>query len=222
MNTTLRLTPGDKVGIIACSDGIKHESKPKVDELIGWLEGIGLEVITAQTLLRRDRCFSGPPAERAAELNKLFANREVKAIFDISGGDSANQILPYLDYDRIRSSRTPFFGISDLSVVLNSIYTRSKVPAYHYQIMNLINDPSGEQKRLFIQTFFEGGQELYRFAYRWIRGERMDGVVVGGNVRCFLKLAGTPSWPHSEGMILLLEGLSGRANRVVSYLAQLD
>lgn len=110
MNTTLRLTPGDKVGIIACSDGIKQESKPKVDELIGWLEGIGLEVITAQTLLRRDRCFSGPPAERAAELNKLFANREVKAIFDISGGDSANQILPYLDYDRIRSSRPPSSG----------------------------------------------------------------------------------------------------------------
>ncbi len=33
----------------------------------------------------------------------------------------------------------------------------------------------------------------------------MDGIVVGGNIRCLLKLAGTPYWPDMREKILLLE-----------------
>lgn len=33
----------------------------------------------------------------------------------------------------------------------------------------------------------------------------MQGIVVGGNIRCLLKLAGTEYWPDMNGKILLLE-----------------
>ena len=32
----------------------------------------------------------------------------------------------------------------------------------------------------------------------------MEGIVVGGNIRCLLKLAGTPYWPDMREKILLL------------------
>ena len=40
----------------------------------------------------------------------FYKNDEIKAIFDISGGDIANGILPYIDYDVIASSSKLFWG----------------------------------------------------------------------------------------------------------------
>ncbi len=52
----------------------------------------------------------------------FFTDDSIAAIFDISGGNSANQILPYLDYTVIREHPKPFVGMSDVSVILNAIY----------------------------------------------------------------------------------------------------
>ncbi len=49
----------------------------------------------------------------------------------------------------------------------------------------------------------------------------MQGIVVGGNIRCLLKLAGTPYWPDMNGKILLLESLGGLVPQMTAYLNQL-
>ena len=49
----------------------------------------------------------------------------------------------------------------------------------------------------------------------------MKGTVVGGNIRCFLKLAGTRYFPDLQGKILLLESLGGEVPQMATYLAQL-
>ena len=40
---------------------------------------------------------------------------------------------------------------------------------------------------------------------KFLQGSKMQGIVVGGNIRCLLKLAGTEYWPDMNGKILLLE-----------------
>lgn len=222
MSRALKLTVGDKVGLIACSDGVKVENLTKVEELIRIMNSFGLEVVISNTLFRRNGYFSGSPRERAAELNLLFKNNEIRAIFDISGGDSANQILEYLDYDNIRLHPKPFFGMSDLSVILNALYTQSNAKSYHYQLMTLVSSDGAEQQVAFYRTFFEGHNDLYDFKYHWIRGNQMSGIVIGGNIRCFLKLAGTNYIPDPSNQVLFLESLSGRANKIVSLFAQLQ
>ena len=49
----------------------------------------------------------------------------------------------------------------------------------------------------------------------------MQGIVVGGNIRCLLKLAGTPYLPNMTGKVLLLEALHGTVPQMVTYLNQL-
>lgn len=218
----MTLQQEDKVGLIACSDGIRPEMRPRLDALIDVLHGFGLDVVEAGTLMRRSGYFSGTPGERAAALNEWFRDDGIKAIFDVSGGDSANQILPFLDFEAIRQANKPFFGISDLSVILNAIYARSGVPTVHYRMMNLVSADGQAQRKAFEETMFRGGKALFSFSHRWIRGSAMQGVVVGGNLRCFLKLAGTGFMPDPAGKIVFLESLSGRANRIVSLLAQLQ
>ncbi|AIQ29917.1 hypothetical protein P40081_18425 [Paenibacillus sp. FSL P4-0081] len=222
MTANLKLTKGDKVGLIACSDGVREENSLEVEALIKVLNSFGLEVVVASTLFRRDAYFSGAPKVRAAELNRLFNDDEIMAIFDISGGDSANQILPYIDYNRIRMNPKPFFGMSDLSVILNGLYTLGNINSYHYQLMNLVYSDGKEQQNAFYQSFFEGHNDLYDFQYKWVRGNHMSGIVIGGNIRCFMKLAGTSYFPDPTNKIILLESLGGRANKIVSLIAQLQ
>ena len=49
----------------------------------------------------------------------------------------------------------------------------------------------------------------------------MKGVVVGGNIRCFLKLAGTRYFPDLQDKILFLESFGGEVPQMATYLAQL-
>lgn len=222
MSNTFKLSAGNKVGLIACSDGVRVENQPKVEELIRILNAFGLEVEMATTLFRKNSYFSGSPRERALELNRLYANDEIQAIFDISGGDSANQILEYINYDSIQLNPKPYFGMSDLSVILNAVFTETNSKSYHYQVMNLVSSDAAEQQSAFYRTYFEGQNDLYDFNYQWLRGNKMSGVVIGGNIRCFMKLVGTRYFPDPSNKILFLESLSGRANKMVSLLAQLQ
>ncbi|WP_172196291.1 S66 peptidase family protein [Saccharibacillus qingshengii] len=217
-----RLKPGDTVAFIACSDGLAPEERSQVGELATRLRAFGLEVEEARTLISSGGPFSGTPSERAGELNRLFADPRIVAIFDLSGGDSANQILPLLDYESIRRSNKPLFGLSDLSTVLNAIAWKSGIRTYHYRMWNLIGAYGERQREEFYRTFFEGLPDLYNFDFDFLQGEDLNGDVAGGNLRCLLKLAGTPYWPDFTGKVLLLESLGGKANRIVSLLAQLS
>ncbi len=50
----------------------------------------------------------------------------------------------------------------------------------------------------------------------------MEGVVAGGNLRCLLKLAGTPYWPDLTGKLLFLEARSGLVPQLSTMLEQLS
>lgn len=49
----------------------------------------------------------------------------------------------------------------------------------------------------------------------------MEGIVVGGNIRCLLKLAGTEFFPDLTDRILVLESLGGSVPQLVTFLSQL-
>ncbi|WP_010632064.1 LD-carboxypeptidase [Sporolactobacillus vineae] len=215
------LNSGDTVGLISCSDGLDESGCTKVNAIVSTLHTLGLRTKLAETIYRCAHSpFSGSPEERAAELMRLFLDPEIRAIFDVSGGDSANQILPYLDFDRIRGSRAFFTGISDLSVLNNALYTRSGKVSRHYRVMNLAGRCAAAQQDFFNKYFMT--PESPSFNYRWLRGKALSGTVIGGNIRCFLKLAGTSYFPDPSGKIVFLEALGGGPARMASLLAQLD
>ena len=80
----------------AQSKKTREKYREKYNDIIYTLKQWGLEVIKAKTIFRGETVFSGLPSERAEEFNKLFSNKLVKAIFDMSGGESANQMLDYI------------------------------------------------------------------------------------------------------------------------------
>lgn len=216
------LKSGDKIGIVCCSDGQKHYYAEKLSYLEATLRNMGLQPVFSDYIYEKEDIFSGTAKERADALMEFYKDDEIKGIFDISGGDVANGILPYLDYDIIANSTKVFWGYSDLTTVLNAIYTKTGRASVLYQIRNLIYDSKEVQITDFTNTVLKNGADLFQWEYEFIQQSEMHGVVVGGNIRCFLKLAGTEYMPDLNGKILLLESYSGTVAKMETYLCQLQ
>jgi muramoyltetrapeptide carboxypeptidase LdcA involved in peptidoglycan recycling len=215
------LKKGDKIGIVCCSNGQPLSNKERIQVLLKSLTDIGLIPVCSDFIFQKYSIFSGSPEERAKALLKFYEDGEIKAIFDISGGDVANEILEHLKFDLIKNNPKPFFGYSDLTTIINAIYTKTGAVSYLYQIRNLIYDNKEIQVQRFINSLFYGKKDLFDIKYSFIQGNNMEGIVIGGNIRCLLKLAGTSYLPDFNDKILFLEAFSGDVALITTLFTQL-
>ena len=211
--------------MFAASNALKPSQKEDIYKLRDLLEEFGESVILSEFLFAEEECSEktfasvspGSPEQKAAELNAYFANPRIKNIYDVSGGDLANGILPYLDYDVIRASSARYWGYSDNTTVINAIYAMTGKSSILYQIRNLIGEDAEQKTQNFLEQ-----DKLLDFNYEFLQGNHIEGVVLGGNIRCLLKLAGTKYLPDLSNKILFLESFSGRTARIRSYFYQLE
>lgn len=205
------------VGIVACSDAQKLEWKEQNQSLVNILENTGRKVLVSNCIYEKNGPFSGTGKERAIELMKLFSNPDVEDIYDISGGDMANEVLDELDFELIKASNATFWGYSDLTAVINAIYSQTGKSSVLYQVKNMVyGDCQNAQRQRFINK-----TDLFNPNFHFIQGSYIRGIVVGGNIRCFLKLSGTKYFPDVTNKILLLESLGGKVPQMITYLSQL-
>ena len=213
------LNNNDKIALVVCSNGKNIEDKGRLEKLEDILVKMGLVPIFTKYIYR-DKFGRGAKAQvRAEELMFFYKNKEIKAIFDISGGDIANEVLDYLDYDVIKRNYKPFFGYSDLTTVLNALISKTNEINYLYQILNILE--SDKIRENFEDTFLKNNQTLFDVNWKFFQGNSIEGRVVGGNIRCFLKLAGTKYFPEAENKVLFIEGLGTSIEGLVTHLAQL-
>ena len=209
----------NKVALVVCSNGKAREDKVKLDNLEKTLLDLGLVPVYSNYLYKDEFGRSASSEIRSEELMRFFTDKSIKAIFDISGGDLSNEILDYLDYDIIKKNIKPFFGYSDLSVVLNAITAKTGEPTYLYQVLNIIRNR--DIRNRFEKTVLYNKPDLVNISWEFFQGEEISGVVAGGNIRCFLKLAGTQYFPDLENRVLFLEGLGTTVESLITHLTQL-
>ena len=213
------LNRNDKIALVVCSNGKNIEDKDRIEKLEDILVEMGLVPIFTKYIYRDKIGRAAKAQVRAEELMSFYKNKEIKAIFDISGGDIANEVLDYLDYDVIKRNYKPFFGYSDLTTVLNTLGSQTNEVNYLYQILNIIEDK--EIRTSFENTFMKNEQTLLDINWKFLQGSSVEGEVIGGNIRCFLKLAGTRYFPEVENKVLFIEGLGTSIEGLVTHLAQL-
>lgn len=245
-----------KIGLVSCSNALSSGKRSGIDSLTRLLEENGIEVLVSPFLYERQGvgagdglgCYQdvrgGSARERARVLMQYFQEPEMDYIFDVSGGDIANEILPWLDFSGIRESRTVFAGYSDLTTILNAIYAKMGKAGILYQVRHLAAEENLQVREMLMDELFvkdaAGREEPWKpgVKYHFIRrslamqdfvpdsapaqGSSMQGVLVGGNIRCLLKLAGTEYFPDMRDKILLLEAMSGDVAKMITYLSQLD
>ncbi len=209
------------IGFVCGSDGRDNEAgSAELKQLTELMSHLKISFRTSP-LICEDAVFSATPQERAEIINHYFSMSDIDALVDISGGSISNTILDYLDYEQIRLSGKPYIGYSDLTAVLNAIYSMTGQHCFLYQIRNLLQRSHNSMLLDGYEFFQKGTGPALHFVYEFLQGASMQGIGIGGNIRSFLKLAGTRYMPDPKGKILLLEGRSTSLNDFLSYLYQL-
>ena len=134
--------------------------------------------VISRYIFEQGAVFSGNAKQRAEVLMDFYKDKEIKAIFDISGGDIANEILPFLDFEIIKKNKKLFWGYSDLTTIINAIYTKTNNESILYQIKNLVAEDMEEQTNNFYESLFLKTDHLYYFNYEFIQGNSKELLLV--------------------------------------------
>lgn len=207
-----RLSPGDTIGVVAPSNPVSAEVDDQFAAGITYLEQMGFSLLIGEHVRSTTWGHGAAPQEKADDLNRMFADHSVKAIICAQGGDTANACLPYLDWECIRANPKVFLGISDITVLLNAIYHKTGLVTFHGNdiVWGFGREPQDYDREEFISRFVNGmtGEVPPLKQRHGVRDGQAEGTLLGGNLRCLLKLAGTPYLPDFRGSILFLEALN--------------
>ena len=124
-----RLTPGQTVGLVAPSAA--PNDPEHIRFAIETLESLGCRVRPGAHLCDRDGYLAGADAARAADLNAMFADDGVDAVWCVRGGYGASRILPMLDYDLMRRKPKALIGFSDITALHMAIHTQVGLVSFH-------------------------------------------------------------------------------------------
>ncbi|MGL5151301.1 MAG: LD-carboxypeptidase, partial [Clostridium sp.] len=128
MNTTI-----NKIALVACSNPYKLINKPKLNNLVTILSSMNLEVVVSPFIFED----KSTPSNRANIFMEYMLDPSISIIFDISGGDLCNEILDFIDFDKLKENTTLYCGYSDNSVLINALYAKCNITSLNYQITRL-------------------------------------------------------------------------------------
>ena len=107
-----RLSPGSKVAVTAPSAGTAAVFPHVRDRAIEVLRtSFEFTVVLAESMYSVET----PPRQRAAELNRLFADSEVEGIVCAIGGDDLVRVVPFLDRKVMSENPKVVLGYSDIT-----------------------------------------------------------------------------------------------------------
>lgn len=204
-----RLSEGAAVGVVAPSRPVTPDLQKKLDRGIGMLQKLGLIVRVGEHVHSRALGYAATPVEKARDINTMFGDKAIDAIICAQGGDSANSCLPFLDWPLIEANPKIFMGMSDITVLLNAIQAKTGLVTFHGGdvMWSFGGDPDQYELDEFKKRLFDAQTGLISAARerKTVRSGQARGKLLGGNLRCLLKLAGTPYFPDTTGSILFFE-----------------
>lgn len=183
-------------------------------------------VRVADSVLAREGYLAGPDEVRAAELNALLRDDDVRAIVMARGGYGAMRILDCLDAAALRASPKLIVGFSDATAILAWALCHAGVRAIHGPMVGQLGAlPESDISWLF--DLMEQPQPAGRVPISLAAGgaetsaDTMSGILAGGNLCMLAHLAGTPYALAIPDLVLLLEEVGERPYRIDRFLTQL-
>jgi len=232
MNTIFpdKLKPGDEVRVIAPVQSMALISSETREIANKRFEELGLKLTFGRHIEESDEFMSTSIQSRLEDLHDAFADKNVKAILTVIGGFNSNQLLRYVDWNLIKNNPKIFCGYSDVTILDNAILTKTGLVTYsgpHYssfgQKLHFDYTLDYFKKALFESTPFEVTPSEKWSDDTWYKnqddrklidnhgclvineGEKVKGVIVGGNLNTFNLLQGTEYMPSLEDSILFME-----------------
>jgi len=214
-----RLRPGMTIGLVTPASNAPEDENLRA--AIDLVRSLGFSVKPATNLFSRTQYLAGTDKQRADDLNGMFADPEVDAIFCVRGGYGSGRLLRYLDYGTIAANPKIIMGYSDITAILSAIHLRTSLVTFHGPMAgdNFSDYSYAQYRKVLVEpTASVRIGEPPEFVTRPGVVERenrltpivagaAEGHLVGGNLSLLVTLLGTPFEPNFEGGILFLEDI---------------
>ncbi len=188
---------------------------------ISILEGWGYQVKLGQTVGGANHQFSGTDEERAADLQQLLDDPQIKAIICARGGYGTVRVVDRLDWTRFLLQPKWIVGYSDVTV-LHAHLQQWGIASLHASMP--VNFPTNSPEALqSLQNALAGTPIAHTAAPHLLnRLGAADGTLVGGNLSVLYSISGSVSDIDTTGKILFLEDLDEYLYHIDRMMVQLD
>ncbi len=223
------LREGDCIGLTSLASPIKRDF---LLAGIDVLQAMGFRVHYTPRIFDSERYLAGSDTARAAELHDLFANPDIKAIFNCRGGYGSQRLIPYLDPALIMANPKIFMGYSDITSLLLYFYSRCQMVTFHGPVIaGDLNSTTEEAVKRQLKGVLTGDEMTMQAPHPHtedlvvIRPGNATGRLIGGCLSLFVCSIGTSFQPDLQGTILFLEDRHERLyaiDRMLTYLKLCD
>lgn len=214
------LKPGDTIGIIAPANYSNDSSKYEIDYLIEK----GFNIVYGKSFGNSWYGFGATDDVRADDINKMFSNKDIKAIFAIRGGYGTIRIVDKLDYENIKKNPKIFMGYSDITTLLLAINEKTGLVTYHGPMTVNFKDIPIETENSFVDTI-QNNKRInlldYEKSYSIMKQGTAEGEIIGGNLSLIVASLGTKYEINTDNKILFLEETNEATYRIDRMLQQL-
>lgn len=219
-----RLRPGDTVGLVAPASS--DDNPDHLHQAVATVRGMGLVPKIGNHVSDIYGYFSGTDQDRAADINAMFEDDSVRALFAVRGGWGSARLLPLLDWPLIRTHPKLLIGFSDVTALHLAFAARAGFSTLHAP--NIGNRWEKVSWDSFWRMAFAAetpwldlsdGQE--EGAIGTLHAGKAQGRLLGGNLTVLSTLMGTPWLPEFDQAILFLEDVGEAEYRIDRMLNQL-
>jgi muramoyltetrapeptide carboxypeptidase len=226
-----RLQPGDTVGLVDPASALWEPVNVEIVEES--LAALGFKTRRGANLLARHGYLAGTDEQRAADLNAMFADRQVRAIHCVRGGWGCARLLTLLDWPMIARNPKILLGYSDVTALLLSLYAKTGLVTFHGPMGISRWNPFnvGSMKRVLQEgeaVTFENLKEIkeddltmVENRVQTLRPGIARGRLLGGNLTVLTSLVGSGYLPDWDGCILFIEDVEEAPYRIDRMLTQL-
>jgi muramoyltetrapeptide carboxypeptidase len=221
-----RLKQGEVIGIISPASCAQDLSM--LEKGIRYFETNGYRIEVGKSVGNVNGYLAGTDEERAEDLNKMFKNKNIKAIICLRGGYGAGRILDKINYRLIRNNPKIFVGYSDITSLQMAILKKTGLITFAGP---MITSDFAVGINLFTEEFFwkliTSKKKTGRLYFPEIKKlpaiskGSSSGRIIGGNLAVFSSLIGTSYFPDLKDTILMLEDVDELPYRIDRLINQL-
>ncbi len=203
MQQPIPLQKGDLIALSAPARKISHEELKFAIQVI---EEAGFRIKIDERLFATENQFAGNDSIRAALLQDLLDDPEVKAVLFVRGGYGSLRIIDRLDFKGFVQSPKWLVGYSDITVI-HAKAQQLGIQSLHASMPINFENNTDES----LQSLFDALQNQMKpisfDAHPLNKTGIVKAEVVGGNLSTLYSLLGSKLFPETDEKILFLEDL---------------
>jgi len=215
------LKPGSTIGIFSPSHVLDRNQYARIASV---LKRLGFKVKLGANVFRNTWGYVASAQERAADLNALVADPNVAAVL-FTGGESAVDILPYIDFASIKKHPKIFCSYSDGTSIVNAIYAQTGLVTYYGPTPHDFLDLRQYNYQQFVDHFITGQPKEFISDSRWVtlKSGSAQGTLIGGYTSLFGLMLTSPYFKYdaAQKYLLFLEDseMFSNVGEVATYLS---